>query len=256
MKTRTMTPPTTDQEYAEQIRRCAQALAIAKNDQVTGELANGHTPEMLKMFTDGNLDKRCQKLIDECELLADQFEDLEEIIVEYVKTLPLTAYDTGCTDAERFLQHIESTRQLTPEQMDHITYQRGRYALEFQALEHRMEHVRFQELSGLAETFAPEWGSNPDLWILLNPLRAWATFQTHELLDEDDELPANVLFYPVRDEVRTAVLEEDGLAIVKFLESRNRARMDDTGWEETGLDREERIEICRDLADIGLAAFG
>ena len=73
-----MTPPTTNQEYAEQIRRCAQALAIAKNDQVTGDLANGHTMEMLKMFTDGNLDKRCQKLIDECEIMADEFEDLED----------------------------------------------------------------------------------------------------------------------------------------------------------------------------------
>ncbi len=87
-----------------------------------------------------------------------------------------------------------------------------------------MEHVRFQEMSGMVETFAPEWGTNPDLWIHLNPLRVWATFQTTVLLDEDDETPARVLFYPVGNDTRTAVLEEDGLAVVKFLETRRRVR--------------------------------
>ena len=251
-----MTPPTTHEEYAEQIKRCAQALSIAKNDQVADVLAKGHTLEMLKMFTDGNLDKRYQKLVDECEFLSETFDDLDEVIVEYVKTVPLTAYDTGCTDAERFLRHLESRRSLTPEQKDFITCQQGRYAIEFQALEKRMEHVRFQEMAAIAETLSPEWGENPDLWVHLNPLRVWATFQTTALLDEEDEVPATVLFYPVREDIRTAVLEEEGLAVAKFLSSRARARLDDSGWEETGLDRDERIEICRDLADIGLAAFG
>ncbi len=251
-----MTPPTTNQEYAEQIRRCAQALALAKNDQVAGNLANGHTLDMLKMFTDGNLDKRCQKLVDECEIMADEFEDLEDVIIEYVKTVPLTAYDTGCTDAENFLRHLESTRSLTLEQKDFITCQQGRYALEFQAVENRLEHVRFQEMSGMAESFAAEWGTNPKLQIYLNPLRVWATFHTTTLLEKDDETPAEVLFYPVGADCRTAVLEEEGLTIVKFLEMRRRARLDDGAWQETGLNREERIEICRDLAEIGLAAFG
>lgn len=251
-----MTHPIINQEYAEQIRRCAQALALAKNDQVKGELANGHTLDMLKMFTDGNLEKRYQKLFDECEFMAEEFEDLDQTIVEYVKTIPLTAYDTGCTDAERFLRHLESTRSLTPEQKDYITCQQGRYALEFQALENRLEHVRFQELSGMVETFSEEWGSNPDLRIYLNPLRVWGTFYTTVLLEEDDEVPAKVLFYPVGPDTHTAVLEEEGLAVVRFLETRGRARLDDRAWKETGLSREERIEIGRDLADIGLAAFG
>lgn len=251
-----MTRPTTHEDYAEQIKRCAQALSLAKNDQVAGVLAKGHTLEMLKMFTDGNLDKRYQKLVDQCEFMADAFEDLDEVIVEYVKTVPLTAYDTGPADAERFLRHLESGRSLTPEQKDYITCQQGRYALEFQAMERRMEHVRFQELAALAETLMPEWGSNPDLWVHLNPLRVWATFQTTVLLDEDDLVPATVLFYPVGDDIRTAVLEEEGMAVAKFLSARTRARLEDSGWEETGLDRDERIEICRDLAEIGLAAFG
>jgi hypothetical protein len=251
-----MTPPTTNEEYAEQIRRCAQALSLAKNDLVAGTLAQGHALDRLKMFTDGNLDKRYQKLVDQCELMMDEFDDLDEVVVEYVKTVPLTAYDTGCSDAERFLRYLESSRALTPEQRDFITCQNGRYALEFLAMERRMEHIRFQEMSGLAETLAPERGSNPDLWVHLNPLRVWATFHTTVLLDEDDETPANVLFYPVREDIRTAVLEEEGIAIVQFLATRARARLDDPAWEETGLDREERIEICRDLAEIGLAAFG
>ena len=249
-------PPTTSEDYAEQIRRCAQALSIAKNDLVTGELAKGHTPEMLKMFTDGNLDKRYQKLLDQFELTADEFEDLDEMIVDYVKTIPLTAYDTGCTDAGRFLDYLESARELTPTQRDYVTLQRGRYALEAQAMEHRMEHVRFQEMAGMVERFAPEWGENPDLWVYLNPLRVWATFQTTALLDEEDEVPATVLFYPVHEDIRTAVLEDEGLAVTKLLETKSRVRVDDPAWEEIGLSRDDRVEVCRDLAEIGLAAFG
>jgi hypothetical protein len=251
-----MTLTSVNQEYAEQIRRCAQALALAKNDRVTGDLAGGHTLGMVKMFTDGNLDKRYSKLVAECEFLKEEFDDLDDIIVEYVKTIPLTAYDTGCTDADRFLTHLESTRSLTPEQKDFIACQKGRYALEVQALETRLQHVRFQEMLSMAETLAPEWGTNPKLQIYLNPLRAWGTFQTTVLLEEDDETPANVLFYPVGADTRTAVLDEDGLAVVRFLETRSRAKLNDRAWKETGLNREERIEICRDLAGIGLAAFG
>lgn len=251
-----MAPTATHEDYAEQIRRCAQALALARNEQVAGVLAKGHTLDMLKMFTDGNLDKRYQKLIDECEPMMDAFDDLDEVIVEFVKTVPLTAYDTGCSDAERFLRFLESRRPLTPEQEDHITCQKSRYAIESLAMERRMEHVRFQDLSGLVDSLAAEWGSNPDLWVHLNPLRVWAEFQTSALLDEDDETPATVLFFPVGSDIRTAVLDEDGIAVVRMLEARGRVRLDDRAWKKTGLDRDERIEICCDLAEIGLAAFG
>ncbi len=251
-----MAPATTREDYAEQIRRGAQALALAKNDEVTGVLAEGHTLDMLKMFTDGNLDKRYQKLMDECEPMMDAFDDLEEVIVDYVKTVPLTAYDTGCSDAERFLRYLESRGPLTPEQEDHVTCQKGRYAIESLAMDRRLEHVRFQEMSGLVESLAEEWGSNPDLWVHLNPLRVWAEFQTNVLLDEDDETPATVVFFPVGNDIRTAVLDEDGIAAVRMLETRGRVRLNDPAWKKTGLGRDERIEICRDLAEIGLAAFG
>ncbi len=251
-----MTQPTSPEEYADQIRLCAEALSLAKNDQVAGDLAGGHTLERLKMFTDGNLEKRYDKLIDQFEFMMDEFDGLEDIVIEYVTSIPLSAYDTACTDGERFLKHLEATRELTPQQQDFVTCQRSRYALELLAIEHRLEHVRFQELAGMVETLAPEWGSNPKLWVHLNPLRVWATFQTTALLDEEDETPAAVVFYPVREDIRTALLEEDGVAITGFLENRRRARWDDPAWEEIGLSRAVRVEICRDLAEIGLAAFG
>jgi hypothetical protein len=251
-----MAAATAHEEYAEQIRRCARALSLAKNDRVAGVLAEGHTLDMLKMFTDGNLDKRYQKLVDECEPILDAFDDLDEVIVDYVRTVPLTAYDTGCSDAANFLMYLESHRSLTPQQVDFVTCQRGRYALESLAMDRRLEHVRFQEMSALVDTLAAEWGSDPDLWVHLNPLRVWATFQTDALLGEDDETPATVLFYPVREDIRTAVLDEDGIAVVRFLETRTRARLNDPAWKTTGLRPKQRMEICRDLADVGLAAFG
>ncbi len=247
---------TTQENYAAQIQRCARALSLGKNDQVTGDLCIGHTLEMLKMFTDGNLDKRYEKLVDQFEFMQEEFEDLDEMIVEYVKTIPLSAYDTGCTDAKMFLEYLEATLTLTPEQHDCIACQHARYALESLAMEHRMEHVHFQEISTLVDAFAPDWGINPDLWVHLNPIRIWATFQTTLFLEEEDETPATVLFYPVHESIRTAVLEDEGFVVAQFLETRPRFRLDDPDWEQTGLSRHVRVEVCKDLAEIGLAAFG
>lgn len=242
-------------EYAEQIRRCAQALSLAKNTEVAGDLAGSHLLDRVKMFTDGNLEKRFDKLMDQFEFLLDEFDDLEQNIVDYVRSVPLNAYDTACTDAERFLKYLEATRILTAEQRDFVTCQQSRYSLELLATEHRLEHIRFQELSSLVEALTPEWGKNPKLRVHFNPLRVWATFQTLALLDEDDETSATIVFYPVKEEIRTAVLEGDGLTVAEFLESHREVSWDDPAWGELGLSCAAREEICCDFAEIGLAAF-
>ncbi|MDG2388941.1 MAG: hypothetical protein P8M30_06440, partial [Planctomycetaceae bacterium] len=118
--------------YRKQLDKYAEALSIAHNDEVVGDLKSGNTADMLKMFTDGNLDKRFNKVKDQVEFVAEFFdeEEFEEQVVSYVRTLPLLAYDTGISDGERFLDWLPNQMELTEEQKDAIRCQQARHKIE------------------------------------------------------------------------------------------------------------------------------
>ena len=242
-------------EYRAQITACARSLSVAHVADVTGYLAAGNTSEMVKMFTDGNLDKRFLKLKDHLELLNGGFPEMEDLIAAYVKTIPLAAYDTGSSDAEHFLEWLQRSRSLTPEQIDLITCQRARRAVEELAAANRLQHLRFQDFAVLRERLLPEWGARPELRIELNPVRVWATFSTPVLLGEGDEPPATVIFFPVENDIHTAVLEPQAQSLIQDLEARGPSRLDDLASDCLPDVREEIIELCRDLVELGLAAL-
>lgn len=243
-------------EYREQIRRCARALSLARNEQIRSDIAEGFTLEQVKMFTDGNLDKRYEKLLDQTELLGEAFENLEDWVAEYVQTVPLAAYDTGTSDGDRFLQWLRDTKSPTPQQADYITCQHSRHAAEALARDNRMAHIRFQDLSGMTNRLLEELGRNPDLQIHLNPVHVWATFRTKALLDEEIKPPANVVFFARGDQIHTAVLEPSGQALVYQLEAIGPCTLDEWLIKNDTLEREYLIEFCRDSAEMGLTAFG
>jgi hypothetical protein len=83
--------------------------------------------------------------------------------------------------------------------------------------ENRQRHVRFQELLGVAEEFAAELETNPTLRIRLNPVRVWRQFESKILLGEDSETPVEVLFYPVANSIRAAVLKSIALERIQPL---------------------------------------
>ena len=241
--------------YRRQIAECAQALAVARGEAVSGYLAAGNTAEMVKMFTDGNLDKRFLKLKDQLELLADAFEDFDDLVAEYVKSRPLNAYDTRSSDANHFTEWLEQSRRLSAEQHDLITCQRSRHEVEERASQQRLQHIRFQEFAASRERFLGEWGPDPELRIELNPVRVWATFHTPVLLDEDDHLPAIVVFFPVEDNIHTAVVEVHAQALLRELETRGPSRLDDLAVDCLPEIREEIATICGDFVELGLAAL-
>jgi hypothetical protein len=246
-------PPS--EAYRRQLDRCAQALAVAQNDAVRGDLAPEATLAQVKLFTDGNLDKRFQKLVDQLELVAEAYDRFEELVERYVRQVPLDAYASGPEDADRFLRWL-SRRRITPEQRDVVACQRSRHAIEAAARRNRLGYVRFHDLSSVSESLAAEWGRDEDLRLHLNPIRVWAAFETRALLDDDADIPAEVLFYPVGGEIRTAVLEARGRELVRSLESRGPCRFDEVTSRGDDLGREEIGELCHDLVEMGLAAFG
>jgi hypothetical protein len=251
----------TNEDYATQLQRLARSMAAGRSDEVLGLLARADQPWQVKMFVDGNLDKRFEKLQRQLEFVQPAFDDFADLLVAFIRELPLAAYDTGTSDGDRFLEWLESRRRLTPEQNDFVVCQRSRHAVEDEGRRNRLGHVRFQELVSMANELAGELGVNRNLQIHLNPIRVWGRFETQALLDDNAEPPADVLFYASGNEVRTAVLETDGTRQVRELEVLSPCTLE--SWSDASAsmaDREPRsaddfVEFCRDMAEIGLVAF-
>jgi len=251
----THTSPLLD-DYRYQLQRCAQALSLGHNEDVRPFLACGVRVEQVKLFTDGNLDKRFEKVRDQVELLKSAFDKLDELVSEYIREVPLAAYDTGCSDGDRFLKWLTLTHVTTPEQQDHITCQLARHEVEAIARKNRLGHVRFQELWSMASKLANDIESNTKLRILLNPIRTWATFQTNVLLGNDVQTPADVMFFACGSQIRTSVFEEIGKQHIATLASHGPLRLTDWIRHERSASRGDLIEFCLDAAEIGLLAFG
>ena len=117
----------------------------------------------MKIFVDGNLEKRFEKLQAQLEFVADGFDRFDDLIADYIRARPSAAYDTGISDGERMLVWLTETKglsqnptdarnvrgdsnqrrgfridtkTLSPEQLDYIACQRARHAIEETARQH------------------------------------------------------------------------------------------------------------------------
>jgi hypothetical protein len=243
--------------YKQQLIRLVQAMSMAnKEAAVSRDLSPHSAPSRVKMFVDGNLEKRLEKLQKQLEFVADAFDDFDELIVHYIRALPLAAYDSGTSDGERMLVWLSEIRRLAPEQQDAVACQRARHAIENLARKNRLKHVRFHERYSLVSRWLGELETNQDLQIHLNPIRTWTRFVSAALLDDDTPPPANVLFFAVGSEVSTAVLELEGQALINELADYEPCTLSQWAALTQLADRDELVSLSRDLADMGLVAFG
>ena len=245
-----------DLAYRDEIRRWVPALAgFQATTGVCDALAPGSSPLGLKLFAEGNLKKRREKLQAQLDFVAEAFDDLEDLVSAYLRNVPPAAYDTTVSDGERFLEWVERTAEPTPRQRDYVACQRARLAVEAAARADRPGHRRFQELWSLTPQLAAELDTAPGLLVCLNPVRAWSRFTTTALLDDDATLPADVLFFAASEEIRTAVLDPHGRELVEELASCGSCTLDDWATQSQHADREELVTLCRDLTEMGLVAF-
>ncbi|REJ87238.1 MAG: hypothetical protein DWQ34_25560 [Planctomycetota bacterium] len=251
-----MAATTTFEGYREQITHYAQTMALGQNGPAEAGLQAGMPADRVGMFTSGNLYKRFDKLKDACEMLAEGMEEIDDLVKAYVKEIPLSAYDTGCTDAERFLIWISEKADLTEEQKDIVRCQRSRHAVEFVAMKQRLAHVRFQELLSMNERLLDELAENGKLMVHLNPIHVWSRFETKALLDEEDIIPATVLFFPVGNDIRTVVIEPECEELIRLLDQSGVMRVKDLRKLVSAGDQEQLIGLLRDLAEMGVIALG
>ena len=248
---------TTTGAYREQLAHWAQALARAEHHALDGALSEGSTAAHVKLFTDGNLDKRFSKLDDQLEFVAAAFDEdvFARWLEEYIQAVPLAAYDTGTTDGDRFLDWLARTQELTAEELDHVRCQQARHAVEELARRNRPAHVRFQEMWSVAGELAAELDAESHLVIHVNPIRTWETFQTDVLLEGAAEPPARVLFFANRSEIATALLSPDGQELLCELARFAPCRIDEWAMLSGRADAAPLVALARDLVEMGLAAL-
>lgn len=243
-------------EYRSQIERCAQTMALGDAEHVLSYLERGSTIEQVLIFTDGNLDKRLQKVLDQVELLKSAFDNLDDLVAEYIKEVPLAAYDTGSSDGNRFLNWLSFTHVTTLEQQDYIACQLARNEVENIARANRLRHIRFQELQSMSARLQGDLKKNPKLRIHLNSIRTWTTFQTSSLLDEESVTPTEVLFFASGSQIRTSVFEQFGNSCIEKLAEHGSLTIAELAESDDAASRKAVIEFCIDAAEIGLVAFG
>ncbi len=247
----TTTPTTNRETYQQQLRRIAQAMATARSSDVYADLEPGSQPEMLKLFVDGNLDKRLDKLDKGLELVKEALgDDFEPLAIEFIKALPMGAYDSGQYDGEKFLAWLVDHKSLSPVQRDHVACQRARNAVENMARNQRLAHVQFHDLASVAGKLSEELDSNPTLWIHLNPIRVWARFETGALLDEESDEPSDVIFFAVGKDITTAVLETEGRQMIEELASLQPVSLASWAALSEDAERDELIELGAELAEM------
>lgn len=242
------------EEYRLQLNRCAEAMAVADNATVADYLPPGDSPALVDLFTDGNIDKRYEKLRDQLELLSD-LPDLDARIENYVRSVPLDAYATSVRDADRFLVWLERRHMFTPGQRDVVTCLHARHQIEFLAAGARSRHLHFQDLSSVSEELRTEFGANNRIRIEINPVHQFARFHTMALFEgeEDMELPVSAVLFPVETDIRTVVLEDAGLWLVNALARKGRCTHGELLPRFPG-SADELLDVCSDLIDVGMAA--
>jgi hypothetical protein len=257
-----MNPRTEKQEtYREQLPRLAHCLCAGRSADVVDDLAPGSTPARLKLFGDRNTQERIESLLRQLDFVSPAFAGLDELAGSFVRSLPPAWCENPAHDGERFLDWLEETQQPQAAQRDYIGCQRARFAVEEAARQNRLGHVRFQDLLSLAGSLADELETNRSLELCLNPIRAWSRLETSELPGHAASLPATVVLYPVGDEIRTLVLDTEGLARVRELAAFGPVTLD--AWQNllepfAGLreiSRRELASLCRELVRLGLVAL-
>jgi hypothetical protein len=244
-----------DRLHRHPAHRFARTMSIGPADS-TDHAVPGAESERPRIFSVGSHAQRLRKLHEACSLLADGMDDLEELIVKYVREVPLSPRITGRTDAERFLNWLDNHETLSAEHRDYVRCQQGRNVVEFVAVMRRLAHVRFQELLSMNERLLADLETNPRLVVHLNPIHVWSRFETRALLDEEDSVPASVLFFPVGSEIRTVAIEPEAEELIQTLDRAGAARVKDLKKLWPKEEHDVLRELLTELAEMGVVALG
>jgi hypothetical protein len=258
--TRTTATLSIGDTYRAQVAEWARCLATgnveALRDSIDGDDA---AIERMIAFIDGTYMKRADWLKSAVEFVAPAFDNFDELLDAYVNAAPTVAVGANVDDADAFLEWIENTQELTPRQCDYVVCQRARHTVEALALGNRTGHVWFQEVASLATQFAGELNEDESaaerLTMHINPMHTWATVVTSELLDQECELPAEVVFFAVDERINSAQFSLGAADVVRELHLSGPTTFERWASTHPSIDRTELKELAMLLGRLGLVAF-
>jgi hypothetical protein len=243
-------------QIAEWARRLATGSVEELRDAIDGDAA---AFERMIAFVDGTYMKRAEWLRTAIEFVAPAFDNLDDLLDDYVNAAPTVAVGANIDDADAFLEWIENTQELTPRQQDYVTCQRARHTVEALALGNRFGHVWFQEVASLATQFAGELNADEGaariLTLHVNPIHTWTTVVTSELLDQECDLPAEVVFFAVDDRINSAQFSPAAADLVRELHVSGPTTLERWGSTHPSIDRTELKQLAMLLGQLGLVAF-
>jgi hypothetical protein len=242
------------EEYGRQLDAWSCAMAQGNVADVLPDVrAAGR--RQVQEFATSLLAKRLAKLNKQFEFLRDAFPDLTQLLEAYAGTVPASAHDHGTTEAQAFL-HWLATHPLTPEQGDFVECQRARQAVELAARRDRTRFLDFLDRQRETDDLVHGLIAESATVIVFNPASAWGMFQTGVLLDADDPVPAQVLYFAAGRDIRAAVFDDEGRALVDELLARSSCSAAE--WcdgDGSAVERQDRLEFVRDLVDLGIVAL-
>ncbi len=242
-----MKAPQASVGYHEQLHDWVEALTTGDIRAVCDALAEGEADDV-RRFLDNSVGERRKLLRQELALVALAFDDFDDLVCDYMRAVPQTAYDPACSDRQRFLCWLRRVRPLTAMQGDFVAYQEAEYAVAALARTQRPRHLAFQGMATKARQQAARLDADVTLRLHLNPIR----IGTRLALPGRDF--GEVLFFAAGDRVASVGLDSRIRELVDLLEPGPRT-LEECTSRLRPVSREELAIRCRDLADKGLVAF-
>ncbi len=164
-------------------------LAVGKTHYAVPMADSPNAAHWLADFTRGNLMKRVDKLKDQIDLTPNPFPDLDGLLEQYVREVPLRAFDVGTTDSARFARWLWRHFLLSAEQRDALRIVRCHCAVEYLARQRRLAYLRFHERHQWSVSAGIDWqrATQERMRLMVNPARVRTAFETRVFLDDDHE---------------------------------------------------------------------
>jgi hypothetical protein len=155
----------------------------------------------------------------------------------------------------QFIAWLGRTRSFTSRQHDHIVYESSRLKVEQLARRRWSAHVQFQRTAARGESDGSFTG-NPESPLHVNPIWVWSRFTTRALLGGSARVPANLMCFPTRVEIRGAVFELEGQALWNELIDDQPSDLREWAAITRIADAATLDRFSRSLVRTGLVAFG
>jgi hypothetical protein len=240
--------------YQARLSRWTRQFSHGSADIRPAELDGQSSLDEVRSFVEENLAKRREKIEAFCGLLDETLAGLGRWITAYVRAVGAAPCRTARADALQFLDWLEPRCLLHGDRHDSLVCERSRLEVEVRARKHRLEYVRFAELRTVVDRQLASLATDGDRRLLLNPTRVRGVLTTRRFLDESTPLPATVLFLAVDEDLRTCLLEGEGLAVVDALEAAPRCSFRALAEAVPGIPDDELLDHCRELAAHGVLA--